>query len=367
MLSWFRRRPAPARRAPALPRFQPALDNLEDRTTPTVSAITGNFNGTAIAAGNVLWLSSVAKVSNVPATGAIVHVGDQTVSFTANGVPYSIAVPDSTLTLSPGTTNADTATNADGSWSMASPRTFSGNVFLSGVAVPLPSGLPGGIKNVTWSGDFVTNAAGVKVNWQWAGAAYSNFGATNADVLGVKAADNGDSTYMNADHAGTPENFKSFVRGGATGGGGSNFTGSLSATKSVIPEVGNVNPPVEVSPAGISGFVRDRFAMPQAQVLLTLTGTDDRGQTVSVQTYTDSNGRYEFINLRPGTYTITETPPDLSADFLTLQSATSEVGQINNGAGSGTSGTNGQIVDVTLAGGDIGTDFNFVNVYVRDL
>jgi len=40
------------------------------------------------------------------------------------------------------------------------------------------------------------------------------------------------SIYKNSDHAGTPENFKTFVVGGATGGGGSNFTGSYSATGS---------------------------------------------------------------------------------------------------------------------------------------
>jgi hypothetical protein len=34
--------------------------------------------------------------------------------------------------------------------------------------------------------------------------------------------------YRNSDHAGTPENFKEFVIGGARGGGGSNWTGSWS-------------------------------------------------------------------------------------------------------------------------------------------
>jgi hypothetical protein len=42
------------------------------------------------------------------------------------------------------------------------------------------------------------------------------------------------SRYQNSDHAGTPENDKQNVTGGATGGGGSNYTGSLSATKSAV-------------------------------------------------------------------------------------------------------------------------------------
>src|SRR5438876_11122063 len=41
------------------------------------------------------------------------------------------------------------------------------------------------------------------------------------------------SQYKNSDHAGTPENLKTFVTGGARGGGGSNFTGSLSAISGV--------------------------------------------------------------------------------------------------------------------------------------
>ncbi|MCC7192405.1 MAG: hypothetical protein IT444_06430 [Phycisphaeraceae bacterium] len=44
-------------------------------------------------------------------------------------------------------------------------------------------------------------------------------------------------------------------------------------------------------------------------VKITLTGTDDRGQSVSVTTYTDSCGKYSFANLRPGTYKLTETQP----------------------------------------------------------
>jgi hypothetical protein len=41
------------------------------------------------------------------------------------------------------------------------------------------------------------------------------------------------SQYNNSDQAGTPENFKQFVIGGARGGGGSNYTGSYSGTAAV--------------------------------------------------------------------------------------------------------------------------------------
>ena len=44
-------------------------------------------------------------------------------------------------------------------------------------------------------------------------------------------------------------------------------------------------------------------------VFITLTGVDDRGSQVSLTTVTDANGNYQFSQLRPGTYTLTETQP----------------------------------------------------------
>lgn len=46
-----------------------------------------------------------------------------------------------------------------------------------------------------------------------------------------------------------------------------------------------------------------------ANVKITLTGTDDLGNSVTSTTTTDSNDNYSFAGLRPGTYTITETQP----------------------------------------------------------
>jgi hypothetical protein len=58
------------------------------------------------------------------------------------------------------------------------------------------------------------------VQWQWAAAVYSQFGA-DYNSLGVKPVDdNCGSQYQNSDHAGTPENYKQFALGGARGGGG---------------------------------------------------------------------------------------------------------------------------------------------------
>jgi hypothetical protein len=112
---------------------------------------------------------------------------------------------------------------------------LAGNTFLSGLGYTVPSNIPGGLKNLTWSGTVYTDSPGVTFQWKWAAAVYNSFGS-DYDLLGVKPVDdNHASTYHNSDHAGTPENFKSFVIGGATGGGGSNYTGGYSGTRTVVP------------------------------------------------------------------------------------------------------------------------------------
>ena len=126
-------------------------------------------------------------------------------------------------------------TASDGTWQVTSPEKVSGNVFLSGLSVALPSGLPGGVKNVSWSGNFTTDTAGVSVNWQWAAAAYTQFANTDATALGVKASDTKSATYSefrSRRHSGELQVV--FVVGGGTGGGGSNWTGSYVATGSGV-------------------------------------------------------------------------------------------------------------------------------------
>jgi hypothetical protein len=349
------RRPAAAATSPT---GRPALEPLEDRTTPTVSAITGNFNGTAIPAGDSLWFSSVAKVQNLPASGDTLHVTNQTITFTANGVPYSFAVPDTTVSLSPKTTDTTVTTDANGNWNISSPENFSGNVFLAGVSVPLPNGLPGGIKNVTWSGDFTADVAGPKVNWQWAAAAYTKLSGTDATALGLKPADQKTVAYPNSDHAGTPENFRAYVVGGATGGGGSNWTGSYSATAAVVPTLA---PPPTQAPAQLSGTVMTADGVPEVQVQVTLSGQTAQGQFFTTTAYTDQYGMYVFYTIPPGTYTITETPPS-PPNGLSYVGTTSTAGEINGTQPEGNaSGTT--ISNVTLHSGDVGTQYDFVDDY----
>jgi hypothetical protein len=75
---------------------------------------------------------------------------------------------------------------------------------------------------------------------------------------------------------------------------------------------------VPLAPSALSGTVFEDFnddgqvdfgEKGIANVLITLAGTDDLGDPVSQSLLTDSDGAYVFLNLRPGSYTITETQP----------------------------------------------------------
>jgi hypothetical protein len=214
--------------------------------TPNPTSIQSNFNGTAIPGGHFIWFSSVLKVQGLPSgQSATVFFENQAITFTANGFTYNTAnagMPDAQVTIDPSATQATTTFNTSifpRRWETKTRPNTAGNIFLSGYAFVnflfgQSGGLPGGINPVTWTGTFrALTSVPLTVHWQWSAAVYTTFSIDNT-TLGVKPVDdNQASQYKNSDHAGTPENFKSFVTGGARGGGGSNYTGSLSATASV--------------------------------------------------------------------------------------------------------------------------------------
>ncbi|HDZ21692.1 hypothetical protein LCGC14_0698170 [marine sediment metagenome] len=84
--------------------------------------------------------------------------------------------------------------------------------------------------------------------------------------------------------------------------------------------------PLAAPPDGsISGFVWEDFnndgeinfnEYAIEGVTVELTGTDDLGNAVDLTDVTDEDGIYAFVNLRSGTYTITETQPANYADGI---------------------------------------------------
>jgi hypothetical protein len=148
---------------------------------------------------------------------------------------FTLSVPDATVTFDPTVTFA-TTTFSGGQWVTLAPSSgLPGNTLLSGFAYQVPANVPPGIKNVTWSGTISPDTPGVSIQWKWAAGVFPNFNS-DYNALGIKPVDGtSHNQYPNSDHAGTPENFKSFVIQGATGGGASNYTGSLSGTAKVGP------------------------------------------------------------------------------------------------------------------------------------
>jgi hypothetical protein len=196
------------------------------------SAIESDFNGTAILAGNCIWFNSHFKLKGVGNNLVTVNVTDINVSSSE----FDLDLPDAVVTFNPAATTATTTFNAGlNRWETTVPSSYTGNVFMSGGFLHLPTGLKGGVKDVNWSATFhISTPVPVSLSWQWSAAAYKS-AACDVEYgdLCVKPVDSNTlSQYHNSDHAGTPECVKTLVTGGARGGGGSNFTGSWSGTAS---------------------------------------------------------------------------------------------------------------------------------------
>jgi fimbrial isopeptide formation D2 family protein/uncharacterized repeat protein (TIGR01451 family) len=113
----------------------------------------------------------------------------------------------------------------------------------------------------------------------------------------------------------------------------------------------------ELRPASLSGRVyrdddndgtSDTGEPGISGVTITLTGTDDLGNPVTLTTTTDASGVYTFTNLRPGTYTVSETQPSGYLD-----------GAESVGSAGGSVSSNDVIGNVTLSAGVAATGYNF--------
>lgn len=109
---------------------------------------------------------------------------------------------------------------------------------------------------------------------------------------------------------------------------GKDTPGSLGGDNSVNDRISGITlPPAangvqynfgELLPASLTGQVyldlnkngvREPADLPIRNVTITLRGTDDLGNPVLLTTTTDPDGKYQFLDLRPGTYEVEQTQP----------------------------------------------------------
>jgi len=236
----------PSQNTPGTPSLSYTSTCTDVDTNPDVCATENDFGYGVIATGNYVWFSAMADItpreSSLPLT---VHYTGQWVNLQlqgGNGIPLSIPAPNSEIVFSSSATSA-TTTYTGGQWVTTVPVGFTGNVFIGGVAYQVPTGVFLAGAKVDWTGFFTGTTNSFTLQWQWAAAVYSNLGtglgtgigsssATTAfyNGLGIKPIDaSTGSAYLNGDHAGTPENFKTNFLSSATQGHGSydsnQFTG----------------------------------------------------------------------------------------------------------------------------------------------
>jgi PEP-CTERM motif-containing protein len=219
----------------------------------SISVISSNFNGTAVPSGSFIWFTAVGKLAgSSPSTPFTVDLTNSQITFTstdASDTPIVVNAPNAAITFGPSGTIASTSFSS-GAWDTTAAFNASGNVFLDAVAFQIPSGISiTGANPVTWTASFSTNASSpFTLNWAWAAAAYSSsctaMGSTSTyGSLNVQPAD----TSIGAGTPNTCGPISKYLEPGARGGGGSNWTGSLSGTIAVTPTPAPVPEPGTLS------------------------------------------------------------------------------------------------------------------------
>jgi hypothetical protein len=209
------------------------------------TSLTSNFNGTAIPAGRYIWFNSSFDPGPL-STGTdpvTITITNGVISFTANNVQYTLNVPNARIRFDAAVTSASTQF-VNNVWETVVPRSYTNDIFMSGLSYAVPVNFPGNYTNVKWTNDISIDKTGISLGWRWAAAVYTSF-AGNAGINVKPINGSTQNPYANTDRAGTPENFKSFVADGAKGTGGTNYTGSFSSVNTATC-VANPIPPAPV-------------------------------------------------------------------------------------------------------------------------
>jgi hypothetical protein len=195
------------------------------------NTICGNFNSQNPGSG---WVWCNAHISGNPGKKVTVFCQNASVTLTCSGgKTYTFPIPNGQINFSP---TCSVGTNwFDGTqWNTTLPCGGDDGIFLQGCSIPWQTNFAN-CQSVCWTGIFSCDTAGFNCNWQWGAACY-NDSQPSCGSIAPKACHqtycpNG-QYYSSGDQCGSPENHKPYCVGGATGGGGSNCTGSWSSTGS---------------------------------------------------------------------------------------------------------------------------------------
>jgi choice-of-anchor A domain-containing protein len=145
------------------------------------------------------------------------------------------------------------------------------------------------------------------------------------------------------------------VNGEIIGGGTLVSLGNGTAVNSVAFN----STPVVIANASLSGCafvdyngngVQDSGDNAYSNIMVTLTGVDNLGKSVSFTTQTDANGDYTFAGLSAGTYSVTFSPPPSGGTAVAGDVGGTSDGTVQNG---------NTIGNIALTSNSVGTDFNF--------
>jgi Ca2+-binding RTX toxin-like protein len=188
----------------------------------------------------------------------------------------------------------------------------SGETGLSGITVYLYASSQ--LNNDTLTGNFITQA-------QTDSEGYYSIPIANSGSYVLQFVSPGNYAFS-TQNQGTNDKLDSDVN--VTTGITAPFTYTAGAQNSLSGVAGSIDAGL-VQRSSLSGFVyidgnnngvKDNGEIGIGNVQITLSGTDNLGQTVNLTFDTLADGSYNFSNLRPGTYTLTERQPEGFTDGL---------------------------------------------------
>ena len=188
------------------------------------------WNKFSVPAGTspVVWTHAQFKPANVP-TQTITTVSFTSVKFVLGGSVYPM--PDGIVTFDPAAPAVSSTTfdSANGVWrTTINPNNISDENFFVGAAIPVDANIAGGGQS-TITFNVQSSAPNVSFSWQWSAAAYTFWPTDWNQALIQSYHGNGPTGSQHADTPTNPAVQKTLIQG-PRGGGGSNFTGSWSAT-----------------------------------------------------------------------------------------------------------------------------------------